>query len=102
MAVTIRDVARAAGVGAGAASQVLNGRDGVSGALAQRVLRSASELSYRHRNRQRQATERLIHRIGFVTSDEADIARRPVYAAILAGAERPSVTIWACPSPTRR
>ena len=86
MAVTIRDVAQAAGVSTGTASQVLNGRDGVSGALAERVLRSAAELSYRHRNRQRQANERLVRRIGFVTSDETDIARRPVYAAILAGA----------------
>jgi LacI family transcriptional regulator len=44
--ITVHDVARAAGVSAGAVSQVMNGRGRISEATRARVLRAASDLGY--------------------------------------------------------
>ncbi|MBI3974196.1 MAG: LacI family DNA-binding transcriptional regulator [Chloroflexi bacterium] len=82
----MRDIARAAGVSVGTVSQVLNGRNGVSPALAERVLAAAASLRYQHKNRPRHTAERVLRGIGLVVSDEAAIVARPFYAAILAGA----------------
>jgi DNA-binding LacI/PurR family transcriptional regulator len=82
----MRDVARVAGVSLGSVSHVLNGRSGVSPALAQRVLSAAAALDYRHKERPRRADGRPLRRVAFVIGDEGAIAARPYYAAVLGGA----------------
>jgi LacI family transcriptional regulator len=86
MSSTMRDVARLAGVSTSTVSQVFNARAGVSPDSVRRVLGAADSLGYKHRSRPRQASDRLVRRIGFVVHGSATTVARPYYAALLAGA----------------
>jgi DNA-binding LacI/PurR family transcriptional regulator len=81
------DVAREAGVSKSAASYVLNGRPGVSGATRTRVLEVAERIGYRHRGAGR---GRPAGTLGAVLSPTRRHGETPNYfvAELLAGAER--------------
>ncbi|MEV7393017.1 LacI family DNA-binding transcriptional regulator [Streptomyces sp. NPDC091215] len=79
--VTIRDVARAAGVSPAAVSKVLNDGYGVSAAMREKVLHAVAELGYRP-NAAARAMRGRSHTIGIV----ADI-RAPIVAQITEGIE---------------
>ncbi|WP_309500410.1 LacI family DNA-binding transcriptional regulator [Streptomyces shenzhenensis] len=79
--VTIRDVARAAGVSQAAVSKVLNDGYGVSAAMREKVMHAVTELGYRP-NAAARAMRGRSHTIGVV----ADI-RTPIVAQITEGIE---------------
>lgn len=80
--VTIRDVARAAGVSPAAVSKVLNDGYGVSAAMREKVLSAVAELEYRP-NAAARAMRGRSYTIGVV----ADI-RAPIVAQIVEGIEQ--------------
>lgn len=66
MAVTIRDVARAAGVSVATVSRVLNSKDSVTQATRERVLEAIRELRYVPHGGARSLTTRRTHVVGVV------------------------------------
>ncbi|NLU41792.1 MAG: LacI family transcriptional regulator [Firmicutes bacterium] len=86
--VTLSDVARAAGVSLGTASQALSGSGRVSEASRQRVQQAANGLGYSHRSRRvRSATKN----IGFILvriGEYATVQQSPFYGVILSGVEK--------------
>lgn len=97
----MRQIADEVGVSASTVSQVLNGRGGVSAAVAERVLQAARRLGYRHKHRDRHAADRVLRRIGMVMAGNSSIVARPFYASLLAGAAAEcaalDMTISYCP-----
>jgi LacI family transcriptional regulator len=94
VAVTVRDIARAAQVSAGTVSRVLNGHENVDPQLTDRVRRAVEELGYQHATARRGGHARP-HRsstteIGFLLTvphvSETELMS-PFWAQILHGAE---------------
>lgn len=81
--VSIREVARLAGVGIASVSRVLSGQPGSSPQLTQRVLEAARQLGYTPNLLAQGLRRRVTHSIGFVGSD----INNPLIASILGGAE---------------
>jgi LacI family transcriptional regulator len=82
--VTIRDVARRAGVSIATVSRVLNNTPrGVAPALQRRVLRAAQKLDYRPNALARSLHQKHTHTLGLVIPDIAN----PYYAEITRGIE---------------
>lgn len=86
---TIADVARAAGVSAGAVSFALNGRPGVSEGTRRRILRVAEEMDWQPDQRARAMRTRRVGAVGLVLRRSPDtIADDPFFAALIAGVEQ--------------
>ncbi|WP_255949777.1 LacI family DNA-binding transcriptional regulator [Streptomyces odontomachi] len=79
--VSAADVARAVGVSPATVSYVLNGRDGVSQEMRERVLKTAQELGHIPSARARRLREQRTRVIGLVLTDIAN----PFYTEIAAG-----------------
>ncbi|HEU4662716.1 MAG TPA: LacI family DNA-binding transcriptional regulator, partial [Dokdonella sp.] len=69
MAVTIKDVAKAAGVSVASVSRALNGRDNVTDATRHRILDVASKLRYRPNDAARSLITKRTRTIGAVLPD---------------------------------
>ncbi|HEY6940558.1 LacI family DNA-binding transcriptional regulator [Dokdonella sp.] len=69
MAVTIKDVARAAGVSVASVSRALNGRDNVTDATRHRILEVATRLRYRPNDAARSLITKRTRTIGAVLPD---------------------------------
>ncbi|MBA8884832.1 LacI family DNA-binding transcriptional regulator [Dokdonella fugitiva] len=69
MAVTIKDVAKAAGVSVASVSRALNGRDNVTDETRHRILDAASKLRYRPNDAARSLITRRTRTIGAVLPD---------------------------------
>lgn len=83
MGLTIRDVARAAGVSKAAVSYVLNGRPGVSEDTRRRVLAIVNELGYRPNSVARSLAGKRTQTLGLVIPHISDM----FYATIVRGVE---------------
>lgn len=81
---TIQDIARAAGVGVGTVSRVLNDRPGVSEATREKVLRAIDHLDYRPSYAARLMRTGKSRIIGFITDE---IASTPFAFNIVKGAQ---------------
>lgn len=79
--VTLREVARAAGVSAATASRALADPAAVSTDRRQRVLRAAQDLGYRQRHSAQNATAPALRRIGVVVPD----MENPYFSGIFKG-----------------
>lgn len=82
--ITIKDVARAAGVSVGSVSNVINGNHSVKEATATKVNAAMRNLGYRINATARSMRTRSTRAIGFVISDISN----PIYAEISKEAER--------------
>jgi LacI family transcriptional regulator, repressor for deo operon, udp, cdd, tsx, nupC, and nupG len=82
-AVTIRDVARRAGVSIGTVSRALKNQTGLTEETRQQVLRSALELGYDTTN----LRPNKLRRVSFLTSRLPDLTINPFYSPVLHGVE---------------
>lgn len=90
--VTVRDVAREAGVSSGTVSRVMNGREDVSPDLRDRVRKAASHLGYAGSTRKtRDRTDTDVRDVAFLLAlphvEAAADAPAPFWAHILSGCE---------------
>jgi len=83
MAVTLKDIARAAGVNASTASRCLSGFHGVNEGTRQKVMRVAAEMNYRPNRVARGLVTGRSHTIALLISD----IRNPFFAEVARGAE---------------
>jgi len=83
MAVTLKDIARAAGVNASTASRCLSGFRGVNEGTRQKVLQVAAEMQYRPNRVARGLVTGRSHTIALLISD----IRNPFFADVARGAE---------------
>lgn len=88
--ITLRDVAKRAGVSLGTASNVLNSRSNVSEEARVRVLEAAAALGYRTQVRVSTPSTRMISVIGTIgkLNDGETMMVNPFYSYVLAGIER--------------
>ena len=82
-AVTIKDVARRAGVGLGTVSRILNGYENVAPQLRQDVFKAIEELGYRRNTVARSMRLGKTHAVGCIVTD----IRQPIAAEMIAAAE---------------
>jgi len=82
-AVTIKDVARRAGVGLGTVSRILNGYENVALQLRQDVFKAIEELGYRRNTVARSMRLGKTHAVGCIVTD----IRQPIAAEMVAAAE---------------
>ncbi|WP_299170000.1 LacI family DNA-binding transcriptional regulator [uncultured Arthrobacter sp.] len=88
MAVTISDVARAAGVSKGAVSYALNGQAGVSEETRQRILGAAKELGWRPSLRARSLSSSKAYALGLVVARNPRLlGTDPFFPSFIAGIE---------------
>lgn len=88
MAVTISDVAQAAGVSKGAVSYALNGQPGVSDATRDRILRVAKELGWKPSLRAKGFSSAKAYALGLVVARDAKLlGTDPFFPAFIAGIE---------------
>ncbi len=87
---TLRDVARAAGVSLGTASQALSSKPGVSPETRARVLEVAAEMGYQQQVRIATPVSKNLATVGLLMKrDTAEpLPINPFYSYVLAGAER--------------
>lgn len=83
MAVTLKDIARAAGVNASTASRCLSGFQGVNEGTRKKVLQAAAEMNYRPNRVARGLVTGRSHTIALLISD----IRNPFFAELARGAE---------------
>ena len=79
--ITLKDVAREAGVSAMAVSKVLNGKGGISKETAQRILEAAKRLNYRPDNIAKSLRVQETNTLGVVMGDSTQL----VFAKVLRG-----------------
>ena len=88
MAVTISDVAQAAGVSKGAVSYALNGQPGVSDATRDRILQVAKELGWKPSLRAKGLSSAKAYALGLVVArDPKLLGTDPFFPAFIAGIE---------------
>ena len=88
MAVTISDVAHAAGVSKGAVSYALNGQPGVSDATRERILQVAKELGWKPSLRAKGLSSAKAYALGLVVArDPKLLGTDPFFPAFIAGIE---------------
>ena len=88
MAVTISDVAHAAGVSKGAVSYALNGQPGVSQDTRDRILRVANELGWKPNLRAKGLSSAKAYALGLVVArDPSLLGTDPFFPAFIAGIE---------------
>jgi DNA-binding LacI/PurR family transcriptional regulator len=88
MAVTISDVAQAAGVSKGAVSYALNGQPGVSDATRERILQAAKELGWKPSLRAKGLSSAKAYALGLVVArDPKLLGTDPFFPAFIAGIE---------------
>lgn len=88
MAVTISDVARAAGVSKGAVSYALNGQAGVSEETRKRILSAAKELGWRPSLRARSLSSSKAYALGLVLARNPRLlGTDPFFPSFIAGIE---------------
>ena len=88
MAVTISDVAQAAGVSKGAVSYALNGQPGVSDATRDRILQAAKELGWKPSLRAKGLSSAKAYALGLVVArDPKLLGTDPFFPAFIAGIE---------------
>ncbi|MFJ6079488.1 LacI family DNA-binding transcriptional regulator [Pseudarthrobacter sp. NPDC092419] len=88
MAVTISDVAHAAGVSKGAVSYALNGQPGVSDATRERILQVAKELGWKPSLRAKGLSVAKAYALGLVVARDAKLlGTDPFFPAFIAGIE---------------
>ncbi|MFI0899020.1 LacI family DNA-binding transcriptional regulator [Streptomyces sp. NPDC020983] len=86
--VTIRDVAREAGVSSAAVSLALNNRSGVSDATRQRIMGVARELGWTPNTAAVSLSAAQVHTVGLVLARPAPmLGREPFYMEFIAGVE---------------
>ena len=85
MAITIRDVARRAGVAVGTVSRVVNNRPDVNQELRERVLRALEELNYRPNARARSFARNSSPIVSFILSNRDFL--HPFHSHVLQGVE---------------
>lgn len=86
--VTIRDVARQAGVSSAAVSLALNNRSGVSTATRERIMTVARELGWTPNTAAVSLSAARVHTIGLVLARPASmLGREPFYMEFIAGVE---------------
>lgn len=89
MAVTIRDVAKQAGVSPATVSMVLNGKHAISQPTRERVLRAIAQMQYTPNGRARSFAQKATHQILFLSELERNIAyQTPHTFEIMVGMER--------------
>lgn len=84
-AVTIRDVARRAGVAVGTVSRVVNNRPDVNSELRARVLRAAQDLDYRPNARARSLARKTSALLSFILSNRDFL--HPFHSHVLQGVQ---------------
>ncbi len=88
MAVTISDVAHAAGVSKGAVSYALNGQPGVSTETRQRILETAGQLGWKPSLRAKGFSSSKAYALGLVVSRDLKLlGTDPFFPAFIAGIE---------------
>jgi LacI family repressor for deo operon, udp, cdd, tsx, nupC, and nupG len=88
MAVTISDVAQAAGVSKGAVSYALNGQPGVSDATRDRILKAAKDLGWKPSLRAKGLSSAKSYSLGLVVArDPKLLGTDPFFPAFIAGIE---------------
>lgn len=88
MAVTISDVAQAAGVSKGAVSYALNGQPGVSDATRERILQVAKDLGWKPSLRAKGLSSAKAYALGLVVArDPKLLGTDPFFPAFIAGIE---------------
>lgn len=88
MAVTIKDVASAAGVSKGAVSYALNGQPGVSDVTRVRILQVAKDLGWKPSLRAKGLSSAKAYAIGLVVARDAKLlGTDPFFPAFIAGIE---------------
>ncbi|BCW43556.1 LacI family DNA-binding transcriptional regulator [Arthrobacter sp. StoSoilB5] len=88
MAVTINDVANAAGVSKGAVSYALNGQPGVSEGTRTRILQVAKELGWKPSLRAKGLSSSKAYALGLVVARDAKLlSTDPFFPAFIAGIE---------------
>ncbi|MFJ5957591.1 LacI family DNA-binding transcriptional regulator [Paenarthrobacter sp. NPDC092416] len=88
MAVTINDVASAAGVSKGAVSYALNGQPGVSEGTRARILQVAKELGWKPSIRAKGLSSSKAYALGLVVARDAKLlSTDPFFPAFIAGIE---------------
>lgn len=88
MAVTISDVAQAAGVSKGAVSYALNGQPGVSDATRDRILQVAKDLGWKPSLRAKGLSSAKAYALGLVVARDAKLlGTDPFFPAFIAGIE---------------
>ncbi|MDV8148654.1 LacI family DNA-binding transcriptional regulator [Arthrobacter sp. B10-11] len=88
MAVTISDVAHAAGVSKGAVSYALNGQPGVSEGTRERILQVAKELGWKPSLRAKGLSSAKAYALGLVVArDPSQLGTDPFFPAFIAGIE---------------
>lgn len=88
MAVTINDVAQAAGVSKGAVSYALNGQPGVSDGTRERILQVAKELGWTPSLRAKGLSSAKAYAVGLVVArDPSLLGTDPFFPAFIAGIE---------------
>ncbi|TFD72337.1 LacI family DNA-binding transcriptional regulator [Cryobacterium gelidum] len=88
MAVTISDVARAAGVSKGAVSYALNGRPGVSDVTRQRIVEAAKQLGWKPSLRAKGFSSSKAYALGLVVARDLKLlGTDPFFPAFIAGIE---------------
>jgi DNA-binding LacI/PurR family transcriptional regulator len=85
MAVTIKDVARRAGVAVGTVSRVINGRPDVNAALREKVEQAIRELNFRPNARAQSLGRKASPVITFILSNRSVL--HPFHARVLQGVE---------------
>ena len=91
--VTVKDVAREAGVSVGSVSHTFNSHDNVTDEIKQRVLQAAAKLGYVRSGSQGLSAEkksRTLKEIGFLycgSLEASSVAENPFWSRILQGAE---------------
>ena len=86
MAVTIKDVARQAGVAVGTVSRVINGRADVNPELREKVEKIIRELAYRPNLRARNLSRKASPILSFILSNRSFV--HPFHSRVLEGVER--------------
>lgn len=88
MAVTISDVAQAAGVSKGAVSYALNGQPGVSDGTRERILQVAKKLGWKPSLRAKGLSSAKAYALGLVVARDAKLlGTDPFFPAFIAGIE---------------
>ena len=86
--VTIKDVARRAGVSPSAVTLAVHGRPGVSAATKDRILRAASELGWSPNQAAQSLSSRALHSVGLAIARPARmLGREPFYMEFISGIE---------------
>jgi LacI family transcriptional regulator len=95
-AVTVRDVARLAGVSLGTASAVINGVQTVSSERRERVLRAMQALDYRPNELSRSLKSKRSRTIGVVVPDITNPFYAEAFRAIASAAREHDITVILC------